>query len=522
MTKITFIRGSLKGRTLEFEPGSTHSAGRSHACELHCSEDDVSGRHVRFDTGLDGIVSMTVESRYGAFVNGAKVAQGETVELRSGDEVRLGKSIEFSVEADADDDQTVLAPGETTLMQRSFSGFMVDRTMLPRSEPDHGAPIRPPEPAETSARTVARGDAGTVAGGETIALKTLAGSDEDIEKIKREYKTRRRNRLLAWIVPSATAFAALVAAYFAIKPTPEEYTSWPRDDGGKFLNKYVLVEPFLAVCVPDVPAFESVDTQSGKRIASALGRDRDIPLAVAVDRVEDKGLLVMDQAEAFERHLSERRERDTMFSTGSNRIRKFLCTTVGAGIPVSYIDYVRRAGAEEFFGYLVYLRRADVAYAISIEVPLAAQWRAGDFIAANLDAFVLYAPKRVPEHWEGGGWFRRETPVARDLDEAKNYLVRSKSPMNWEKGLYCLKSALIKGTQQGDAASVKEAEDLLVKLRARQSDWYNTCKLGYLQARVANDKERMQSLQSMCESVFTAAFKDCDYRYDRIKRKDWR
>ena len=93
--------------------------------------------------------------------------------------------------------------------------------------------------------------------------------------------------------------------------------------------------------------------------------------------------------------------------------------------------------------------------------------------------------------------------------------------MNWEKGLYCLKSVLIKGTEAGDAASVKEAEELLAQLRARQSDWYNTCKLAYLQARIAGDKERMQSLQAMCESVFTSAFQESDYRYERIKRKDW-
>ena len=127
----------------------------------------------------------------------------------------------------------------------------------------------------------------------------------------------------------------------------------------------------------------------------------------------------------------------------------------------------------------------------------------------------------MPEHWEGGRWFRAGTSISRDLDEARSYLERSKSPMNWEKGLYCLKSVLIKGTKKGDAESVKQAEDMLVKLRARQSDWYNTCKLGYLQAKVADDKERMQALQSMCESVFTAQFQDCDYRYERIKRKDW-
>ncbi len=94
--------------------------------------------------------------------------------------------------------------------------------------------------------------------------------------------------------------------------------------------------------------------------------------------------------------------------------------------------------------------------------------------------------------------------------------------MDWEKGFYYLKSALIKGTQAGNDAKVKEAVDMLVKLRVKQSDWYNTSKLGYLEALAAGDKERMNSLQTMCESVFTAAFQDSDYRYERIKRKDWR
>ena len=510
MTKITFTSGSLKGQSVDFNPGSEYSVGRSHKCDLRCAESDVSRCHVRLSAEPDGVVSMSVESEFGAERNGVKLEKGTTVKLQIGDEVRIGKSLAFAVEQKSEppgDGRTVVPQFEVTDTQISSTGFIGGQTMVPQGT---AAATRPQDT-----------DGGTVAGGETVALGTIAGDDEAFEKIKLEGRVRRRNRLLAWIVPLALAFVGLVAAYIALRPAPEVYTSWPQDGNGQFLNKFVLVESFLAVCVPNVPAFESADLKTGKRVVSALGRDRDIPLTVTVERMESRSLLEMDHDEAFEAYLANRRETDTMFATGANRIRKFLCVTSGAGVPVSYVDYTRRSGGDEYFGYLLYLRRADVAYAFDIEIPLAARWRAERFLAESLDSIGLYAPKRVPEHWEGGRWFRAGTSISRDLDEARSYLERSKSPMNWEKGLYCLKSVLIKGTKKGDAESVKQAEDMLVKLRARQSDWYNTCKLGYLQAKVADDKERMQALQSMCESVFTAQFQDCDYRYERIKRKDW-
>jgi len=520
MIKMTFKSGSLKGKSLGLVPRSEYVIGRSHACDIRCIEDDVSGRHLKISVTLDGLVTMTVDSRYGIMHNGTKCTQGSSVELKPGDEVKLGKSIVFVVEgeSDLDDACTMVQPDEETgQLSSTGSGFIFDHTNVFDRTGVRQQRNTMPTPDQPHVDNL-----GTSPGGETVAIKTLAGSEEDIEKIKLAYKVKRRNRTLAWILPMMLAFVSLVAAYMVLRPLPEEFTSWPKDENGRFLNKFVLVEPFLAVCVPDIPAFLAQDTQTGKRIESALGRYRDIPLAITVERIQDKALLEMDHSEAVDSYVLHRRETDTMFSPGVNRIKKFLCVTSGAGVPVSYVDYTRRSGADEYFGYLLYLRRADVAYAFSIEVPLSARWRADNFLVSSLDAFVLYAPKRVPEHWEGGRWFRRSTPIARDLDEAKSYLVRSKSPMNWEKGLYCLKSVLIKGTAEGNAEAVKEAEDLLVKLRVRQSEWYNTCKLGYLQAQIADDKERMQSLQAMCESVFTAAFQECDYRYERIKRKDWR
>ena len=519
MIKITFTKGALKGQCLDLKPKTALSIGRSHTCDLRCLADDVSGHHIRLSTEGDGTVTMLVESQYGVIRNGVKCERGLSVALQPGDEVQLGKSNVFKVEGAVVDDSPTLV-GNLQDTQVSSTGFIGEQTVIRQPDPAPKSPLAAGGMEQTSARPT-EGDDRTSAGGETVAIQTVIANDEDFDKINREYTVRRRNRFLAWFVPSVVAFICLVTAYIVLKPAPEEFTSWPRDVDGNWLNKYVLVEPFLAVCVPDVPAFSSADLPSGKRIESAIGRDRDIPLFVTVERYSDKGLLETDHDAAFEAYLVGRRESDTMFSTGANRIKKFICITSGAGVPVTYVDYTRRTGADEFFGYLLYLRRADVAYAFNIEVPLAARWRAEKFLESHLESFVLYAPKRVPEHWEGGQRFRRKTPVARDLDEAKSFLVRSRSPMNWEKGLYCLKSVLIKGTEGGDVAAVKEAEELLVKLRARQSDWYNTCKLGYLEAKVADDKERMQSLQSMCESVFTAAFQDCDYRYDRIKRKDW-
>ena len=90
------------------------------------------------------------------------------------------------------------------------------------------------------------------------------------------------------------------------------------------------------------------------------------------------------------------------------------------------------------------------------------------------------------------------------------------------KVFYRLRSALIKATAAGDINGLNEAKQLLAGLRARLSVWYNAQKLAYQYAEQSGDNVSMQSIQATCESVFSAEFQQADFRYDLIKRKEWK
>lgn len=525
--RIVFTQGSRKGSTAALKPGSEIGFGRSRKSAVKLEEPDVSGHHIAVRTSANGSVVMQVLSEHRTTKNGSVLQPGSSVPLAAGDTVELGGSVTFKVETytppsadDAptgqdDDERTMMAPmesdgdGETVV-----GGTVADDGRTATFATQFVSANEAAEAGDDAGETIG-------GGGETVFMQTRIGSDEEIEEIKRGYKQRSRRRTLGWLIPMLMLFIGLAVAYVMLKPEPEQYTSWPVNESGKSLTAFELVEPYLAVAYPDIPETSSISTPNGKRFSSALGKFRDIPLFIETFKRQDKALLKMDHAQAFETYLARRRESDTSLTPGANRIRRFMSVTSGAGVPVSFIDYTRRQDADEYFGFLVYLRRADFEYAISIEVPLMAQWRAEKFLRYNLGNIVKYAAKRVPEHWEGGTWFREKSKIATDLSEAKSFLAR-KAPINWEASLFRIKSALIKGAAADDVDSVREATDLLVKLREEQSVWYNQQKLAYLQAEVIDDKENMQSINATCESIFTPAFQDCDYRYERIKRKDWK
>ena len=66
------------------------------------------------------------------------------------------------------------------------------------------------------------------------------------------------------------------------------------------------------------------------------------------------------------------------------------------------------------------------------------------------------------------------------------------------------------------------ARKLLVRMRAAQSDWYAEQRNAWNQADRIEDEKTKQALQSSAETAFSEDFRNCDYRYDCIKRKEWR
>lgn len=474
----TFVTGSRAGTVFALEPGREVGFGRSHASAVRLEEGDVSGHHVLLLCGPEDRVSMKVLSQHLTTLNGRQVAPGSEVALAVGDEVGMGCVVRFK------------------LTGEGAGGTGPTPVAVPQLEEDDEI--------------------------ETELMRTRNGSDEEILAIKRRFRAQAQRKFITSFAPVAVAVAAVVALTVLLVSNDEEFTSWPTDKDGEDLFKYELVEPSIAVCVPDLGEDVTVvETERGKRVTSALGRDRDIPLTVEWEILKDKKFLEVDRLDAFDAYLKLRRQQEQQFAPGSKRAFVFFTTGRGGGVPVSWIDFTRRVGDADRFGYLVYLRRADQVYAITVEVPVEMRWRADEFLRVNLGAFVIYAPRSVPEHWEGASEFRRETTVEQDLAEARVFLSR-KASSNWDPAFYRIRSALIKATRDDDEAGAAAAQDLLVRLREEQGNWYNRAKLAYRKAELAGREGDIQAIQASGEEAFTPVFMTTDFRYERIKRKEWR
>ncbi|MBQ7652143.1 MAG: hypothetical protein IJS15_14370 [Victivallales bacterium] len=279
--------------------------------------------------------------------------------------------------------------------------------------------------------------------------------------------------------------------------------------------------PYLAVCYPKLALNQKTEVEGGVEIFSAIGKMRDVPLHIVATSVADKGTLTQTREEAFQAWMKQQKEQDSSLDFATLQEFVFTCQNSGSGVPFNRVSYRRRVQDEDYFGYAVYLRCEDMIHTVLIEVPLAAQWRSTMFFRSYLGSIVIFAARRAPEFWEGTSDYKKESSIEEDFNEVKIYQKR-KSPVYWEKIHYYLISALIKAKQKGDEKSLENAKSLLAKLRSEQREWYNTQKLAYQLADKNDKRQTMNSIQAMASSIFTPEFQQSDYRYELIKRKDWK
>ena len=311
--------------------------------------------------------------------------------------------------------------------------------------------------------------------------------------------------------------------YFYLKPKAEEFVTWPVDSAGNFLNEYRQIAPYLAIAYPNVPGCTLTGDDSNVEINTRIGKLHDVRLHILAKSVKDPATLEQDHQQAFEKWLESMQEQEVTLTFAGDRTTVFLNTTKGAGVPMTYISYTRRVENDDFWGYALFLRNEDNIHSVLIEVENGDQWRSEPFMRAQATGMVIYAYQRTEEHWEGTSSYRKETTVAEDLREASSFMERE-APVYWGRIHYLLLSALIKSvkSEKPDADQIAEAKKMLVRLRRLQTDWYNTQRLAWQYAFQNEDKSTMNSIQAMGESVFSSEFQYSDFRYDLIKRKDWK
>ncbi len=560
---ISFTTGELAGKSFMLSQDRLLSIGRSNTSDVKLSSPEISGKHVTVRLSKANVAVIEVFSTHLTLHNGKKLSMGDSVEMAANDTVQLGAADSFmlvSLPGDAapaeDDMRTTMRPfapvpppaNNDELSTRAIN-FVPPRQQkaAPASSdeqstrndikpqpippqrpaaPPKPAPAKPapakPAPAKQAPKTEQpKAEPQKSTGGETVAIQTLLASDEELDKIKSSFLSKQRRKTGMWVILVAFFLALSISVYIILRPEKEEQLSWPTTASGQFLNEYSKLDDYLAICYPQLPNNVKNEITNGLEIFTAIGKQRDVPMHIVATKTIDKETLTKSREEAFQAWMKQQKEADTsiVFSTLQEFI--FTCQDSGSGVPFNRVAYTRRVENEDYYGYAVYLRYEDAIHTILIEVPLAAQWRSTAYFMNYLESMVIFAGKRAPEYWEGTSDYKKNSTIEEDFNEVKIYQKR-KSPVYWEKIHYSLISALIKAKQKGDEASLNRAKSLLETLRSEQSEWYSTQKLAYQLAFKNENKATMQSIQAMASSIFTPEFQQSDYRYELIKRKDWK
>ena len=537
--QIKFTAGENQGTVYPLSPGQAVSIGRSHSNTIRVSAPDVSGKHIIIRL-RGALITVEVLSSRITKLDGNDVSMGDMLDVSPGSVIQMGETTVFVIErvgADdgGDDDMATCIPDDadkTVIPQEATAPASAAPAPERKTTPPRPAP-KPVPPEEIYERTIIGGDDNaTVAGenatvgastSETIAFQTRVASDDEMENIKNAFRVKRRKKIIMLGLPLFLFFVISVFLYFYLKPSTEEFVTWPVDSNGEFLNDFYQIAPYLALAFPGVPGATVKGDDYNADILTKIGKRHDVNLHILATGVRDPATLEQDHPQAFDNWMEAMREKEPTLSFGGDRTTMFLNPSRGAGVPLSVISYTRRVENDDFWGYALFVRNEDYVHSVMIEVSLADQWRAEPFMRQQATGMVIYAPKVTEEHWEGASSYRKDTSVATDLREASSFMQRE-APVYWGRIYYLLRGALIKSAkaEKPDQEQITEAKSLLVKLRRQQTNWFNTQRLAWQYAFQNEDKETMNSIQAMGESVFSSEFQYSDYRYDLVKRKDWK
>lgn len=569
---ISFTSGELSGKSFPLPQDKLLSIGRSSTSDVKLSSKDISPKHLTIRLSKSNVAVIEVFSTRITTHNGKSLSMGDSIEMAVNDTVQLGPADVFTLvsmpgeapAADDDEMKTTMKPmvpipppsNDDDEMKTTIKPMTpvpppsadVSQTKAPANDeqstrndikppvkpappkpapakpapqPPKSAPAKPAPPKQAPAKA-SGGDAPKASsGGETVAIQTLLASDEELDKIKSSFQSKQRRKTGIWVVIVAFFLALCISIYIIMRPEREDQLTWPVGSNNEYLNDYHAFVPYLAVCYPKLSGNQKTEVDGGVEILSAIGKQRDVPLHIVATTVVDKETLTQTREEAFQAWMKQQKELDSSLDFATVQEFMFTCKNSGSGVPFNRVSYRRRLQDEDYFGYAVYLRYEDRIHTVLIEVPLSAQWRSNMFFRSYLNSIVIFAARRAPEYWEGTSDYKKESSIEDDFNEVKIYQKR-KSPVYWEKIHYSLISALIKAKQKGDQKSLDNAKSLLAKLRSEQREWYNTQKLAYQLAYKNGRKGTMQSIQAMASSIFTPEFQQSDYRYELIKRKDWK
>ncbi len=525
MRRMQQLAGEGAGSIFELADGE-HVAGRSHSVDLRLLAADISGKHLRLSVDGDRV---TVENlgRSGTFVDGQPVTAPTA--WTAGQELRLGATTVFSLEAAA-----ALAAGD----RPTGVGGSPDPAPAP---PAPAAPTAPgeaptgfaaPPPATLAAAKTAALGAGqdqptgmlqkTVAArqdngpeGGTRIMQTRVASQEEIDFL-RAAEHRRARRKLALIVVAVGAFVLLALLLWPRRPAPETTLSWPRDAAGNYLDAFVpapsgsFEEGGYELAFPGVPGWTSQSIPGGVAVATRAGRDHDVPLKLfLVERLDPREVQI-DRLQSLAEWKDEVKQSGGHWNFDPPSAVFYLGDA--NGIPCVSLAYQREDDAP-WHGMATLFRHGRRRVVLRVEVPAAERVRAEQIVST---LFLHVSQDFVNRHWEGSS----EPPrgEAAQLIRRARLELEHIAPSAWAQVGTMIIDALRLATLHDQPEQEQEAMVLLLRLRDRQTIWFNAQRLAFFNALAQGDDLQAGRIAEFCKAVFSS---DLDQRYYTIRRNDW-
>ena len=577
---VVFIKGSLAGMRFHI-PDAGAVVGRSHSCGIRASESDVSGRHVQIVPAGNG-AEMTVLSAHRAFVNGRRVPSGAKTNLKSGDHIRLGESLEFAFmvddsAADPAGDSTSLFPetgvagGGTRATLGTRATMATQATMATGAmnmaaddastsdavaAPQQGTRGGTPPPRMGILRSQRHDAADTTAtfptgiptgsthipgdgdddGDETQMLKTQMVSREELELLGRMYAEKRRRRTMMRGVLLGFAFLVVFGVYMAVMARkPETVLSIPKDKKGNEIKKERVLENRGAgglfglkyPAAPDAGIKISANKFGGSNtvIRTRIGAKWDVNLLLALSWYRDPASLHETREESFDRWAASNLVANTadgdFTDFGIMNDNAFVGDSGGVhqGIRCLSREYSRTKG-DTYYGVVSFFRYGDRCYVYRREVIDAEKERAEKWLLAP-GKFMVFDGKGdfVRRHWEGLG-----EGAGIPIGSCNMALLRCEkylkddSPADWKLVEDTLYRVLIAATESGDAEIGHRAETKLVELRMRKSAKWKSLWAERTLAANSGEAELEKDVDRRVRAVF--GDKE-DARYGLCRREKW-
>ena len=513
----------------ELSPGE-HIAGRSHSADIHLTEPDVSGKHLKLDVTEEGIFAENLSS-HGTMFQGAPLDSRRKMD--DGDVLCLGKKVEIRLNiqeespapegeekktvipaapppADADDpDKTAIPAQQVTGKPASFPEDR-NKTAIPGKEGENS-----PEPPE---------QVSTPGNGEEVkktdVMRTRLASLEEMNLLRNADRKRSTGKLFKYILGGIGAIAVLVLLY-SLKSSPKEVNlTWPVGPDGYELGAFT--DPgngghkagAFSLAYPSIKGKTGVEQKPGRiTITTRFGKDASVPLRIIFLQKQSIDFLYKERKQVFSSMLSDLQKENKRWNLA--QISDVFFIGSENGLPCLSVEYRREADNESWYGEILFFRTGDQAYMRMAETPVSERARGQNFISNT--PFLKFSTQYLHGHWEGNPDYKGGADTSVMLDEVSKHLAKQ-APFEWARTYLLLQNTLMESVKSRNQALMQNALTQLRRLRTMQTIWYNSQKIQYYEANLKNDRQQESAVLELCKTVFSSPD---DLRYFTLRRNVW-